>query len=582
MEEADIRKLLKALFIEQPPLPGEREEGEWEADADSNTIAQHCGFLKHCIQDATSLPEPEWHSMISIVARCVNGEEEVHQYSKAYPTYDYDETSKKILSTLEGPGPHTCKFIQNNINDEYCQECEWTDTIKSPIQLGEPTPHVGEEQAESLMDTMNKRHAVVCLKNAVRILDENHGISYLRESDLRSIYKNRKIKVKKGKKTKEVNLADYWLEHEDRRYYSAETFHPGEVDDDIFNRFKGYNHKAKKGDWSLFRDHIRQIICSGNDDLYDYTMTWIADAVQNIADIRRKPGVAFVMRGGQGTGKSTFGDVVTSLFAPYSTTITDSHRLTQRFNDFIAESLVIFADEGFNVKGKRERSVLRGMLTSPEITMERKGLASELVPNFSRLIFASNEEHILSMAGDDRRFFVVDVSNAMAKNRQYFGTLYRQMYEESGIEAMRYDMERFKIKRDLRDIPETQAQKDQKMHSMDSIGLYWQSILESGVNNVELFDVEITGDKGVQAWANSMPTTLMHSHYLEWCTNSKVKHHDIVSSTPHFTVSVQRYMPPSTHIKQKKIRGRNLKCLIIPSYEECVDYWESSTSINVR
>src|SRR5210317_1741264 len=71
-----------------------------------------------------------------------------------------------------------------------------------------------------------------------------------------------------------------------------------------FNLYKGFNVVSKKGDWSLFRNHIRDVICSGNEEHFDYLIKWMARIVQDTGGDR--PGIAVVLRGGRGVGKSIF------------------------------------------------------------------------------------------------------------------------------------------------------------------------------------------------------------------------------------------------------------------------------------
>src|SRR5688572_1438742 len=50
-------------------------------------ILAGCGWLRHCRDDAATLPEPEWYGMLSIVGRCDGGEQLAHEFNAPYPTY---------------------------------------------------------------------------------------------------------------------------------------------------------------------------------------------------------------------------------------------------------------------------------------------------------------------------------------------------------------------------------------------------------------------------------------------------------------------------------------------------------------
>ncbi len=111
---------------------------EWSgAPASAAAILEQCAFIRHCRDDARTLPEPEWYAMLSILGRCQGGEELCHILSQPYPKYKREETSQKLEHALTAAGPHTCKYIRDNITDEFCRSCKHG--VKSPIILKSST-----------------------------------------------------------------------------------------------------------------------------------------------------------------------------------------------------------------------------------------------------------------------------------------------------------------------------------------------------------------------------------------------------------------------------------------------------------
>jgi hypothetical protein len=107
-------------------------EGE-TLGADANRILEECAFLRHCRDDAETLPEPEWYAMLSILARCEGGRELCHELSKLYPGYNEEETDRKISQALESAGPRTCADIREKFGG-FCEGCPHQ--VTSPICLG--------------------------------------------------------------------------------------------------------------------------------------------------------------------------------------------------------------------------------------------------------------------------------------------------------------------------------------------------------------------------------------------------------------------------------------------------------------
>jgi hypothetical protein len=75
-------------------------------------IVEKCAFLKHCRDDAASLSEPHWWSMVC--ALCFEGgsRDAIHKLSERYPGYKPEEANKKILEALKQSGPMTCLAIR--------------------------------------------------------------------------------------------------------------------------------------------------------------------------------------------------------------------------------------------------------------------------------------------------------------------------------------------------------------------------------------------------------------------------------------------------------------------------------------
>lgn len=100
-----------------------------------STCPIDCAFLKHCIDDASTLPEPEWFAMISVLCRCPGGNELIHEYSKPYPKYDPNETDNKISHCAYNTRPRTCRSIKNDLGFTGCANCSYYNKIESPISL---------------------------------------------------------------------------------------------------------------------------------------------------------------------------------------------------------------------------------------------------------------------------------------------------------------------------------------------------------------------------------------------------------------------------------------------------------------
>jgi D5 N terminal like len=101
-------------------------------------ILEGCVWMRHCRDDASSLPEPEWYRMLTVVARCEEAEWWANQLSKPYARYSLRETTRKLRqASSDKVAPVTCAYVQSDLNGErFCRECFFRGNVNSPVAVG--------------------------------------------------------------------------------------------------------------------------------------------------------------------------------------------------------------------------------------------------------------------------------------------------------------------------------------------------------------------------------------------------------------------------------------------------------------
>lgn len=249
-------------------------------------------------------------------------------------------------------------------------------------------------------------------------------------------------------KMRSTPLGKWWLEHENRRTYRSVTFYPNKDFDDTLNLWCGFNVDAIPGDCQLYLDHIKDNLCRGNETYYNYLIGWMANAVQNPAQAGQ---VAVVMRGGQGTGKGTAVKHFGHLFGMHFKHVINPDHITGTFNSLLRDACVVFADECFAAKDKRNTSALKSLITEETLRSEAKGLDSIETRNCVHLWMATNSDWAVAADLDDRRFFVLNVSDKQKQAGKYFAAIEKQMIN-GGHEALMhmlltYDLNGFDVRR---------------------------------------------------------------------------------------------------------------------------------------
>jgi len=364
---------------------------------------------------------------------------------------------------------------------------------------------------------------VIKVGGKVRILDETTDVAgrtdiqFLTEYDFKTLYANRKVPNplagQKGQPN-HVQLSTAWLASPKRREYQGIIFEPQIKNNKFYNLFNGFEYEPAPGDWSLFKNHIFENICSKNLKNFDWLMSWMARIVQQPGG--EKPGTAVVLRGDRGTGKGVFAEVFGKIFGCHFLQVTNSKQVTGRFNAHLKDCLLLYLDEAWFAGDKSSEGVLKGLITSDRHMVEIKGKDAFMVSNHVNCIIASNSSWVVPVGNRERRFFMLDVSNAHIQNHEYFKAISCQMYKNGGISAMLYDLLEVDISRhNLREAPKTEGLFDQLVQNFSSFEQFWFEKLVSGDDRIGDFE---SNDE------DSIFKSKLYDQYTDFCKKINTKY----------------------------------------------------------
>jgi putative DNA primase/helicase len=189
----------------------------------------------------------------------------------------------------------------------------------------------------------------------------------------------------------------------------------------VMNLFSGFPMKAMQGDVSPILYHITEVLCDGDKKAADFVIGWLAHLFQKPDE---KPSVAILLKSIEGTGKGTLYSVLQKIIGHMALQVNGGYQLTGRFNSVVANRLLIFADE-VDLTDVRSADKLKGLISEPRVSMEKKGLDPIQLPNYGRFIFASNHDHVIKAGPRERRFLVLESSAKYAQDSEYFSQLYK-------------------------------------------------------------------------------------------------------------------------------------------------------------
>ncbi|EIM04121.1 bifunctional DNA primase/polymerase [Rhodanobacter denitrificans] len=305
-------------------------------------------------------------------------------------------------------------------------------------------------------------------------------------------------------------LALAWWGWQGRRKYDGGVeFAPGvDLAPNVLNLWGGFAVQPVAGDWSLLREHIRAIICRGNEVLDTYVLNWLARMVQKPGE----PGqVALVLRGERGAGKGTLGEALTELLGRHGIHLNDPNQLSGQFTGHLAGRVFVFADEAVFAGDRSSTPRLKAMITEQQLPMERKGIDIVQVRNCAHILMASNDDWVVPAGPLERRFCVLDVARDRIGDTAYFGRIRAQM-RAGGLAAMLHDLQALDVSAfDVWDYPHTQAEVDQQLATLDAAGSWLHGALMSA---------RIAGNDWTDTGA-SAPRAAAHEEYARQSREQK-------------------------------------------------------------
>jgi len=433
---------------------------------------------------------------------------------------------------------------------------------------------------------MNTQHAVVSEGGKTMILNtqdwdpamKRHVLTRSTFADLRNFYCHINVVIGSDQAGNPIKISkgNAWLKHPNRRQYSGVVFAPGKEMPGFFNMWRGFSIEPGAGDWSRMQRHIQQVICCGNSENHNYLIKWMAFTVQKPDEV---PEVAVVLRGKRGTGKGILARELGFLFNEHFIHLNNSHHVTGNFNAHLQDSVLCLLDEAFWAGDKKSEGVLKTLITEPFIMIEGKYRNAVMTKNHLHIIIAGNEHWLVTAGMDERRFFVLDVSDERKQDTDYFAMLTHQM-ENGGREAMLHDL----LSMDLtgfhpRSAPNTEALREQKLHSLAPLEAWWFERLWNG---------NVLPEDDDDVWTQEVPKESLYRGYLDHSGLASTRSHR--GTETQVGIFLNKLLPdgwPSEGTMRKTIKEEGLdgepvpkskyvRSYMLPPLESCRETWDQN------
>jgi hypothetical protein len=385
-------------------------------------------------------------------------------------------------------------------------------TARADFDVVEPEP----VSDPAWLTEMNARHLLVNEGGRASVFTKAYDSVLARDvydigtlDDLKKLYGNRFVEIRDPRTHRRivVDQASAWqVDPRRRQYLGGARYAPNErLPSDTLNLWQGFAITPKQGSWARMEYHLHDIWCDRNDAAFTYLKNWLARLVQYPGEQGR---VAVVSCGPKGCGKGALGNALLKMFGSHGLHVTNPELFIGRFNGHLYGTSFLFVDEAYWAPNRAHEGALKALISEPALHIERKFQTPFMAKNSAHLLLGSNASWAIPATGDERRFFVLNVSNRHARDAKYFAPLWAEM-QGAGLNAMLYDLLAHSLDGfDVDTVPQTEGLTEQKIASLESTDRWVYECLCAG---------HLGGTIGWN-WSEDATTAIRkQSAYREYC-----------------------------------------------------------------
>lgn len=244
------------------------------------------------------------------------------------------------------------------------------------------------------------------------------------EGQIITAFKHLKTEIFDEDEEKDKSFISLWLNDENQRVHNQIEFIPKNEtiiennDKEIYNLFTGYSPKIKSNYTKENSDKILKYfhelgtaLCGDNENHYNFLIKFLAHMIQKPNE---KIGLAFIIKGKQGTGKNVFLNAIGNIIGKehYITSSNPKDFFGDYAEGFYHKLLVNMNEcEGkdtFDFEGK-----MKSFITEETITINPKKVRPIEIQNLARLMIFTNKPNPIKIDvnSKDRRYCVFETSD---------------------------------------------------------------------------------------------------------------------------------------------------------------------------
>lgn len=344
----------------------------------------------------------------------------------------------KLLTTLENAV--NAKFEGLNLKLSYKQH-------ESPINMPDnfvPSIENMMVKYEDVAAKFEKNHFKIT-QSAAFVIKDKETILLKTRADIRTAYEHMYFNIVKNGEIKREIFIDAWLKSiSDKNVFEKLDCYPqGTKDKTVFNTWVPFyaaqieEYTPSKKGLKAFLNHIK-IMCNHNEEHMDYFIKWLAHMFQ-YPEV--KPGIVpILITEKEGAGKNRLTTIIKRLIGgeKFLQTSNPKKDVFLQFNSHLINKFFIEFNEIEYKKIDGNMAEFKNLITEETLCTEIKGGSHLVCKSYHRCMGTTNKQTPIKVSKESRRFMLINSSDELVNNTEYFTTLSNYIDDDNAIRTF-YD-----------------------------------------------------------------------------------------------------------------------------------------------
>jgi hypothetical protein len=283
-----------------------------------------------------------------------------------------------------------------------------------------------------------------------------------------------------------------------------------------FNLWNGFAVEPEPGEDKMrpFMEHLREIVCQGDDTKINYVQKLFAWKVQH-PELPTE--VALVLMGEKGgAGRTTVFEALRKIFGDrHSFKTADKKLIVGSFNSVLQDKVLVGLEEALWAGDRGAADTFKDNITSRTLTLHRKFFDPWEAPNHVFYIMTTNHLHAIAVDAGDRRYFPMTVADDKIGNFEWFKTIEKNLEAGGAGQLLNY-LQKMKLDADWhpRQRPRTSELSEQIVMGASPVRDWLLTCAEH--------DLIIGGEDGM-ALNKWHPTDKLRDAYVGFCKQQNLR-----------------------------------------------------------